>query len=70
MYAGVAGEALVVPSADPRNHHEAITRAGELERVDIDAMLFVPPGEGPRPTVIVVPGGYRSSGHAMCWRYP
>ncbi len=55
-YAGVRGENLVVPSANPRNHHEAITNPTGCAPVDIDAKLFVPPGAGPFPTVIVVPG--------------
>lgn len=58
VYAGVAGENLVIPSANPRNHHEAVTNPEGAPRVDIDAKLFVPDGTDgrPLPTVIVVPG--------------
>jgi dienelactone hydrolase len=56
VYAGVRGEDLVVPSANPRNHHEAITRSRPSDEVLIDAKLFVPPNDEPLPTVIIVPG--------------
>ncbi|NNE73992.1 MAG: prolyl oligopeptidase family serine peptidase [Acidimicrobiales bacterium] len=56
VYAGVAAENLVVPSANPRNYHQAITDPAGCEPIDIDAKLFVPAGDGPRPTVMVVPG--------------
>lgn len=56
VYAGVKGENLVVPSANPVNHHQAITDPGGCERVDIDAKLFVPSGDQPLPAVMVVPG--------------
>ena len=54
--AGVVGEPLTIVSANPRNHHQAITDAVGCERIEIDAKLFVPDtGERP-PVVIVVPG--------------
>jgi len=56
VYAGIEGENLVIPSANPINHHHAITDPGGCEPVDIDAKLFVPPGAGPKPAVMVVPG--------------
>jgi dienelactone hydrolase len=56
VYAGVVGDNLVVPSANPVNHHQAITDPGAAEAIDIDAKLFVPAGDVPLPTVMVVPG--------------
>ena len=54
--AGVTGEVLTIPSANPTNHHEAINDPDACETVDIDAQLFRPSGEGRPATVIVVPG--------------
>ncbi len=57
-YAGVVGEDLSIPSANPVNHHQAITDPDGCERIEIDAKLFVP-GDAvgnPLPTVMVVPG--------------
>lgn len=56
VYAGVEGQPLVIPSANPRNYHHAITDPTSAEPVDLDAKLFVPAGDGPRPAVMVVPG--------------
>lgn len=57
-YAGVVGENLLIPSADPINHHQAITDLGSAPTVEIDAKLFVPSGASgtPLPTVVVLPG--------------
>ncbi|HAB57283.1 MAG TPA: hypothetical protein DCE75_04440 [Acidimicrobiaceae bacterium] len=55
-YAGVQGELLTIPSANPINHHQAINDPTGCEPIDIDAQLFVPPGIDRPPTVIVVPG--------------
>jgi dienelactone hydrolase len=55
-YAGVQGERLTIPSANPINHHQAINDPTGCEPIDIDAQLFVPPGVDRPPTVIVVPG--------------
>ena len=55
-YAGVQGELLTIPSANPINHHQAINDPTGCEPIDIDAQLFVPPGVDRPPTVIVVPG--------------
>ena len=56
VYARVRGEGLLVPSANPRNHHAAITRRRRSDDVVIDAKLFVPASDEPLPTVIIVPG--------------
>ena len=58
-YAGVVGEDLTIPSANPINHHQAITDPGGCEPIDIDAKLFVPvdaTSPSPSPTVMIVPG--------------
>lgn len=56
VHAGVVGETLSIESADPRNHHQAITDPDGCPRIRIDAKLFVPDGDQRLPAVIVVPG--------------
>jgi len=56
VYAGVVGENLEIPSADPVNHHQAITDPDGCAPRIIDAKLFIPPGDGPFAAVMVVPG--------------
>jgi dienelactone hydrolase len=56
---GTRGRVLEIPSASPRNYHEAITTPDAMTRVTIDGQLFLPPGASSaarRPLVIVVPG--------------
>jgi dienelactone hydrolase len=54
---GVTGAVLDVPSASPRNYHQAISAPGDMPRVILDGQLFLPPrAAGRRPVVIVVPG--------------
>ena len=56
---GVAGRNVDVPSASPRNYHQAISAAAEMPRVVIDGKLFLPagvPGATRVPAVIIVPG--------------
>jgi len=57
-FGGSSGELLNIPSANPVNHHQAITDPAGCEPVDLDARLFVPDATDGRPpaTVIVVPG--------------
>lgn len=56
-YAGVRGQALSVPSANPRNFHQAISRPADCPPVTIDAKLFVADSSKPdQPCVMVVPG--------------
>jgi dienelactone hydrolase len=56
---GSRGLDLDIPSANPANYHQAISRPSEMARVTIDGKLFLPPG-GPAerrlPLVIVTPG--------------
>ena len=54
---GATGAVLDVPSASPRNYHQAISAPGDMPRVTIDGQLFLPPrASGRLPLVIVVPG--------------
>lgn len=55
-YAGINGENLTIMSANPLNHHQAITDPNGCEPVDLDAKLFVPAADDPLPVVIMVPG--------------
>lgn len=55
VYAGIVGENVEIASANPRNQYDVI--AGDVgATVAIDGKLFVPPGDGPRPAVVMVPG--------------
>ena len=62
---GVAGEALTVPSANPRNFHQAISDAGAMPAQDLPAKLFLPEGPGPHPVVIIAPGSLGLQEHHM-----
>ena len=53
---GLAGEALTIPSANPRNFHQAISDTGAMPGQDLRAKLFLPEGPGPFPVVIIAPG--------------
>lgn len=56
---GSLGLDLDIPSANPVNYYEAISRPADMARVTIDGKLFLPPsgpGKGRWPLVIVVPG--------------
>ena len=59
-------EFLRIPTANPVNFHEAMSPAGPAERLEIDALLALPAGDGPHPTVVVVPGSAGvSANHVM-----
>ena len=62
---GLAGEALTIPSANPRNFHQAISHTGAMPRQDLWAKLFVPEGAGPHPVVVVAPGSLGLQEHHM-----
>ena len=62
---GLAGEALTILSANPRNFHQAISDSGAMPRQDLWAKLFVPEGTGPHPVVIVAPGSLGLQEHHM-----
>jgi dienelactone hydrolase len=56
---GSVGRNVDIPSANPTNYYQAISRPADMGAVTIDGKLFVPPGAagGRRlPLVIVVPG--------------
>ena len=53
---GIAGETLRIPTADPSGFHQAISEPDAMPTTEILGSLFLPPGEGPWPVVIVVPG--------------
>ena len=53
---GVGGEALTIPSANPKNFHQAISDTDAMPRQDLWAKLFLPKGPGPFPVVIITPG--------------
>ena len=53
---GLAGEALTIPSANPRNFHQAISDTGAMPGQDLWAKLFLPDAPGPHPVVIIAPG--------------
>ena len=56
---GAKGRVIEVPSASPRNYHQAISAPAEMPRVTIDGQLFLPRGASGAarlPLVIVVPG--------------
>jgi dienelactone hydrolase len=61
---GSVGSNVDIPSANPRNYFQAISRPAEMEAVAIDGKLFRPADAGGRrlPLVIVVPGSLGVSG--------
>ena len=62
---GLGGEALTIPSANPRNFHQAISHTVAMPGQDLWAKLFVPEGSGPHPVVIVAPGSLGLQQHHM-----
>ena len=56
---GSRGQNLDIPSANPGNYHQAISRPEDMQPVSLDGKLSLPPdtaGKTPLPLVIVVPG--------------
>ncbi|HEV2363638.1 MAG TPA: hypothetical protein VGS12_05490 [Caulobacteraceae bacterium] len=53
---GVEGRPLEIATANPANYFEAMRAPDEAPPLRIDGQLFLPPGDGPFPAVIVVPG--------------
>ena len=53
---GLGGEALTIPSANPKNFHQAISDTDAMPRQDLWGKLFLPEGPGPFPVVIIAPG--------------
>ncbi len=54
--AALATERLRIDSANPVNFHEAMSPGGPAARLQIDALLALPSGDGPHPAIIIVPG--------------
>jgi dienelactone hydrolase len=61
---GTVGCVIELPSANPVNYYQAISRAAEMPRVTIDGKLFLPrvAARHPLPVVIVVPGSLGVAG--------
>ena len=55
---GIEGEPVTVPTANPTGFHQAISEPERMPPTDIRGMLFLPPGDAPRPVVVVVPGSF------------
>lgn len=56
---GSSGRNIEIPSANPSNYYQAVSRAQDMARVTIDGKLFLPPGSrgiAQAPLVIVIPG--------------
>ena len=62
---GLVGEALTIPSANPKNFFQAISDTAAMPRLDLWAKLFMPGGAGPFPVVIVVPGSLGLQAHHL-----
>ena len=64
---GLAGEALTIPSANPKNFHQAISDPDAMSGQDLWAKLFLPDGPGPFPVVILVPGSLGLQAHHLSY---
>ena len=53
---GIRGEPVTVPTANPSGFHQAISAPTDRQAAAIRGCVFTPPGSGPWPVVIVVPG--------------
>lgn len=54
---GVTGRNLTIPTASPRNYHQAISNPEAMPHMDVDGKLFLPPdAKAPLACVIVAPG--------------
>ena len=53
---GLGGEPLTIPSANPKNFHQAISDTDAMPRQDLWGKLFLPEGTGPFPVVVIAPG--------------
>jgi dienelactone hydrolase len=61
---GSVGRNVDIPSANPTNYYQAISRSADMDAVTIDGKLFLPPdADGRRlPLVIIVPGSLGVAG--------
>lgn len=53
---GIVGEPVRLPTGNPASFYQAICRTAAVPAAEIGGTLFLPPGAGPWPLVIVVPG--------------
>jgi len=57
VLAGVAGQVVDIPSANPLNYHQMVSRPAEMPRLTVDGKLFLPKdAKGRQPVVVIVPG--------------
>ena len=49
---GIMGKSLTFESANPRNFEDIISKAN-IPTVKLDGQLFLPPGQGPHPVIII-----------------
>lgn len=54
--AGLRPERVLIPSANPRNFHEAMSAGGPAHVLDLEGAWVFPTGSGPHPAVLIVPG--------------
>jgi dienelactone hydrolase len=59
---GQAGQLLTIPSANPHHYQDIMAQRSE-SAVDLDATLYLPQAQQPRPAVIIIPG----SGGVNVW---
>lgn len=62
---GIEGSRITIPTANPINYNQAISKPEDAERIEIEGYLFFPSGPGPWPTVILVPGSLGISENNM-----
>ena len=62
---GLAGETLTIPSANPKNFHQAVSDTDAMPRQDLWGKLFLPEGPVPFPVVIIAPGSLGLQPHHL-----
>jgi len=55
-FAGITGENVEIPSANPVNFHQAMTEPDAMTGIVVDGKLFLPGESGPFPLILIVPG--------------
>lgn len=54
---GAVGRVVEIPSANPVNYYQMVSRPDDMPRLTVDGLLFLPPNRNAKvPLVIVVPG--------------
>ncbi|MFP6662861.1 MAG: prolyl oligopeptidase family serine peptidase [Deltaproteobacteria bacterium] len=54
--AGIPGENVEIPSANPVNFHQAMAEPDAAPGIVVDGKFFLPAGTGPFPLILIVPG--------------